>query len=81
MRHLHDSAQIDPLEDLTHVMRRAWIVAAMQGHSGISRGHLGELAGAGPARGTRAVDALEAGGHLVALDAHSVRAGRPFLRR
>jgi len=63
-------------------MQRTWTIAAMQGSSGIDRHRLIDLArrSNGPDCAGLAVDALEAGGHLVALDRECVRAGRTFRR-
>jgi hypothetical protein len=62
-------------------MQRTWTIAAMQGASGIDRRCLLDLARPdGPDRARLAVDALEAGGHLVPVDRERVRAGRVFRR-
>jgi hypothetical protein len=65
---------------LVAVMRRVWMIAAMQGHRGIDRRNLADLSGAPSYRAALAISGLEAGGCLVAVDAETVRAAKPFRR-
>jgi len=73
-----------PLDEdvLLLTMQRVYMVAALQGGSGIERNRLLDLARrpGRPDCAGLAVEALEAGGHLVALDRKYVRAGRVFRR-
>jgi hypothetical protein len=62
------------------LLRRVYTIAAMEGSRGLYRRHLAELAGVDSYRAEVAIAELEAGGHLVAVDAETVRAGKPFRR-
>ena len=66
---------------LLRTIQRVWTIASMQGASGIDRRRLLDVARSDdPDRDRLAVDALEAGGHLVPVDRDRVRAGRVFRR-
>jgi hypothetical protein len=62
------------------LLERVYTIAAMEGPRGVYRHRLADLAGVDSYRAEVAIAELEAGGHLVAVDAETVRAGKPLRR-
>ena len=63
------------------LLQRVYTIAAMEGSRGLYRHRLADLTSVDAYRAEAAIAELEAGGHLVAVDAETVRAGKPLRRR